>query len=82
MHCRENFTITLSDYENYKKGQIWKDNLCKLVGRLLGGPGKERHDQGGFFEALGLFYKREKVEKKKGEAKSKEHKSLVDEKGV
>ena len=42
----------------------------------------KRHDQGGFFEALGLFYKREKAEKKKGEAKSREHKSLVGEKRV
>ena len=53
------------------------------MGRFLGGSGKERHDQGGFFEALGTFYKTEKGKKKKREAESRgEHKSLEDEKGV
>ena len=57
--------------------------MCKLLGRFLRGPVKERHDQGGFFEALGSLYKREKAKKKKREAESRgEHKSLEDEKGV
>ena len=64
-HC-ENFTTTLSDCEICKKSSIWKDGFCKSVGRFLGGPGKERHDQGGFSEALGSIYKKKINEKEKG----------------
>ena len=62
---RENFAATLSDYENCEKSPIRKDSLCKSVGRILGGPRKERHDQGGLFEALGSIYIREIAKKEK-----------------
>ena len=82
MSCYENLPVTLSDYENCEKVQIWKDSLCKSMGRFLRRPRKERYDLGGFSKALGSIYKRREIREKREAESRGEHKSLEDDEGT